>query len=82
MKRIRSIVALLLLVTLFAAMVPVSATAETLMKVTNTNMLRMRTGPNEAYNVKARYKKGTVVTVLKYSRAGTMSGPRTAPRAG
>ncbi|MBQ4436693.1 MAG: SH3 domain-containing protein [Clostridia bacterium] len=68
MKRIRSIVALLLLVTLFAAMVPVSATAEKLMKVTNTNMLRMRTGPNEAYNVKARYKKGTVVTVLKYSR--------------
>ena len=68
MKRIRSIVALLLLVTLFTAMVPVSASAEKLMKVTGTKLLRMRIGPGEDYNVKARYKKGTVVTVLKYSK--------------
>ena len=28
----------------------------------------MRTGPSEEYKVKARYKEGTVVTVLKYSK--------------
>ncbi len=69
MKRFRSILALLLLMTMFISMVPVTtASAAKLMKVTNTRMLRMRTGPGEAYNVKARYKKGTVVTVLKYSK--------------
>ena len=68
MKRIRSIVALMLLVVLFAAMVPETAQAAKLMKVTGTKLLRMRIGPGEDYNVKARYKKGTVVTVLKYSK--------------
>ena len=68
MKRFRSIIALLLLMTLFVSLVPVSASAAKLMKVTNTNMLRMRTGPGDAYNVKARYKRGTVVTVIKYSK--------------
>ena len=68
MKRFRSILALLLLVVMFTAMVPAPASAAKLMKVTGTNMLRMRIGPGDAYNVKARYKKGTVVTVLKYSR--------------
>ena len=68
MKRLRSVLALLLLVAMFTAMVPAPASAAKLMKVTKTNMLRMRTGPGEAYNVKARYKKGTVVTVIKYSR--------------
>ena len=66
MKRFRAILAVALLIALFTAMVPVTTvSAETLMKVTKTNMLRMRTGPGDAYNVKARYKKGTVVTVLK-----------------
>lgn len=68
MKRFRSILALLMLITVMAAMVPPTASAAKLMKVTGTNMLRMRTGPSEAYNVKARYKKGTVVTVIRYSR--------------
>ena len=68
MKRIRSIVALMLLVVLFAAMVPETVQAAKLMKVTGTKLLRMRIGPGEDYNVKARYKKGTVVTVLKYSK--------------
>ena len=69
MKRFRSVLAVALLIALFTAMVPATTvSAETLMKVTKTNMLRMRTGPGDAYNVKARYKKGTVVTVLKYSK--------------
>ncbi len=67
MKRFRSLIAVLLLVTLFTAALPMtSAAAETLMKVTS-KMLRMRIGPGEDYNVKARFKKGTVVTVLKRS---------------
>ena len=69
MKHFRSVLAVVLLVVLFTAMMPAATvSAETLMKVTKTNMLRMRTGPSDEYSVKARYKKGTVVTVLKYSK--------------
>ncbi len=68
MKRFRSMLALLLLsVTLFTSMAPMTACADTLLKVT-TNYLRMRTGPGMDYTVKARYKKGTVVTLLRSSR--------------
>ena len=64
MKRFRSVVALFLLTVLLTAMVPAPVSAAKLMKVTGTKMLRMRTGPSEECSVKARYKEGTVVTVL------------------
>ena len=68
MKRFRLVVALFLLTVLLTAMVPAPVSAAKLMKVTGTKMLRMRTGPSEEYSIKARYKEGTVVTVLKYSK--------------
>ena len=63
MKRFRAVLAILLLMTVFAAMTPVTASADTKMKVT-TNNLRLRNGPGLDYTVKGRYKIGTVVTVL------------------
>ena len=67
MKRLRSLVALLVLVVMLAAILPISAIAEQKMKVTS-NYLRMRTGPGLEYSIKGRYKKGTVVTLLKTSK--------------
>ena len=63
MKRVRSLLAILLLAMMFVSMLPVSAVADQKMKVT-TNYLRLRTGPGMDYTVKGRLKKGTVVTVL------------------
>ncbi len=63
MKRMKSTAAILLLFVMLTAVLPISAMADQKMVVT-ASWLRLRTGPGMEYAIKARFKAGTIVTVL------------------
>ena len=63
MKRLISVVALLLIVMTLTAVLPVAALADTKLRVT-ASWLRLRSGPGMEYKILNKYKTGSVVTVL------------------
>ena len=63
-RNLRTIAALaLVLATLCGALLPVTASAEMKMKVT-ASWLRLRKGPGTQYDIKNKFRNGTIVTVL------------------
>lgn len=63
MKRLISVVALLLVLMTLIAVLPAAASAETKLRVT-ASWLRLRSGPGTEYKILNKYKAGSIVTVL------------------
>ncbi len=63
MKRLNSVAAVLLIMMILAATLPVYAGAEQQMRVT-ASWLRLRSGPGTEYSIINKYRNGSVVTIL------------------
>ena len=63
MKRIRALLAVLLIMMTMFAVLPINASAEQHMRVT-ASWLRLRSGPGTDYTIINKYRNGSIVTIL------------------
>ena len=63
MKRLISILAVLMLLVSMTVVLPVTAMADQKMQVT-ASWLRLRSGPGTNYNIVNKYRRGSLVTIL------------------